>query len=390
MTTILVQPMQWGNIPYMGAPDLITFSDDDSKCFRKIRDILKRHNPLECFGAFPTHKHFDVADDEEMTECTDHDGRMLTTAPSKTADIAPDVSIPTNGIFTETDEISAACCTCAQQPRAIRAFTRDDRYRSRSEHWREEAEHSAPGQAGECHQPTSCSRANLSTKLGLRTNPTKSSVRRYPMHITSEGRVGRFFIGRTSSQDTGDVARGSRRRFLFGTAAALLVFGCALCAAPGHAGTFDDLKQGLTQSLSDAAKRNLDAALGNTPAGGSTQVPASNAAGTPAQSQASAGCAKRRLSGGSNKEFRMWNGFMIMDVVNDCDGDLTLMTYQNYKASKELCIASYVPAHTVMNSKPVARLCSTRMPLPKSSPYTVPCSCTDGTNIELTTMPQAN
>jgi hypothetical protein len=59
---------------------------------------------------------------------------------------------------------------------------------------------------------------------------------------------------------------------------------------------------------------------------------------------------------------------MIMDVVNDCDGKLTVLTYQNYKVSKEICNAKWVRAHAVMKAMPVPRLCSTKMPLPKSSP----------------------
>jgi hypothetical protein len=203
----------------------------------------------------------------------------------------------------------------------------------------------------------------------------------------------------------------SRDRFLCGASAALVTLGCALQTSYGYAGTFDDLKQSLARSLNDAAKKNVDAALGNTPTA-PAQIQTSNSAGTgptqrqapdaiqpvgggdpgvssQATGQASASCAKRRLSS-PQKAFTVWNGFMIMDVVNDCDGELTVMTYQNYKVSKELCIASWVRAHAMKKAMPVARLCSTRMPLPKSSPYAVPCSCPDGTNIELTTMQQTN
>lgn len=204
----------------------------------------------------------------------------------------------------------------------------------------------------------------------------------------------------------------SRDRFLFGTGAALVALGCALQSSYGHAGTFDDLKQSLGKSLNDAAKRNVDAVLGNTPSGSSAQVPTSasvdtgtaqrqppdagqpvqgsgSGASSQAQSQASTSCAKRRLSA-SQKEFMVWNGFMIMDIVNDCDSELTVMNLQNYKVSKDVCIASWMRAHSVKQSAPVARLCNTKMPLPKTPPYGVPCSCPSGTNIELTAMPQVN
>jgi hypothetical protein len=199
--------------------------------------------------------------------------------------------------------------------------------------------------------------------------------------------------------------------FLFGAGAVLVTLGCALQPSYGYAGAFDDLKQSLGKSLNDAAKRNVDAALGNTPSGGPAQVQTSSSAGTgPAQpqapnaiqpvrgngpgasseatGQASAGCAKRRLSS-PQKSFVVWNGSMVMDIVNDCDSELTVMTYQG-KVSKDVCVASWVHPHAVKRAMPVARLCSTAMPLPKSAPYGVPCACPDGTNIELTAMPLAN
>lgn len=124
MTTVTVQPMQWGNLPYMGDPDLIPFSGDDAECFREVRDVLMRHGALKRFGVFLIHRHFDVADDEEMTECTDHAGRMLTIAPRKKVDIDPDVTIPTNWIFTETEEVAAACCTCARNSQGHQGYHR--------------------------------------------------------------------------------------------------------------------------------------------------------------------------------------------------------------------------------------------------------------------------
>ncbi|VVN79575.1 hypothetical protein [Pseudomonas fluorescens] len=114
MTTVQIQAMQWGEIPYMGSPELVPFSDDDTECFREIRDVLKRHNALQRFGVFLIHKHFDIAEDEEMTECTDHEERKLTIIPRKKADIDPEVTVPTNWIFTDTEQVAAACCECAR------------------------------------------------------------------------------------------------------------------------------------------------------------------------------------------------------------------------------------------------------------------------------------
>ena len=117
MTTVHVQAMQWGDIPDMGDSDLLPFSsDNDAECFREIRDVLKRHNALQRFGVFLIHKHFEIAEDEEMTECTDHEGRTLTIIPRKKADIDPSVTVPTHGIVTDTEQVAAACCECARNP----------------------------------------------------------------------------------------------------------------------------------------------------------------------------------------------------------------------------------------------------------------------------------
>ncbi|HEX3635444.1 MAG TPA: hypothetical protein VHV99_08145 [Paraburkholderia sp.] len=203
----------------------------------------------------------------------------------------------------------------------------------------------------------------------------------------------------------------SRGRFLFGAGAALVTLGCALHSSYGYAGAFDDLKQSLAKSLNDAAKKNVDAALGNTPPGSPAQVQSSGPAGTgPAQPQAAdaiqpvrgnapgassqatgeapAGCAKRRLSS-PMKAFIVRNDAMIMTIVNDCDSELTVMTHEG-RVNNGMCIASWVRAHGVKSTMPVARLCNTRMPLPKTSPYAVPCACPDGTNIDLNTMPLAD
>jgi hypothetical protein len=111
-TQIQVQAMQWGNIPYMGGPDLEVFSEKDAECFKDIRDVLLKHGALKRFGMFLIHKHFEVAEDEELTECTDHAARELTIIPVKKSANDPAETTPTNWIFTETEEVAAACCTC--------------------------------------------------------------------------------------------------------------------------------------------------------------------------------------------------------------------------------------------------------------------------------------
>lgn len=122
--TVTVQPMQWGSLPYMGDADLVPFSGADAACFRDLRDVLKKHDALKRFGVFLIHKHFEIGADEELMECTDHPGRQLTINPRKKADIDPDTSIATNWIFTDTEEIAAACCSCARNENGHQGFHR--------------------------------------------------------------------------------------------------------------------------------------------------------------------------------------------------------------------------------------------------------------------------
>ena len=124
MSTVHVQAMQWGNIPYMGSEELEVFSEKDAQCFKEIRDVLVKHNALHRFGMFLIHKHFEVAEDEEMTECTEHADRRLTIVPKRKDQIDRSITVPTNWIFTETEEVAAACCTCATNENGHMGFHR--------------------------------------------------------------------------------------------------------------------------------------------------------------------------------------------------------------------------------------------------------------------------
>lgn len=77
MTALSIHPMLWSRIPAMGSEEFEPFSLTDVACFRDIRDVLARHNALHRFGVFLIHKHFDIADDETLTEFTDEENRKL-------------------------------------------------------------------------------------------------------------------------------------------------------------------------------------------------------------------------------------------------------------------------------------------------------------------------
>ncbi|MGC3983094.1 MAG: hypothetical protein QM808_17715 [Steroidobacteraceae bacterium] len=112
--TINVQAMQWADIPRMGSPDLEPFGDNDAACFKDIRDVLMKHGALKRFGVFLIHKHFEITDDEELTEGSEEEGRVLKIAPRLKSEIDPAMTIPTNWVFTETEDVAKIGCTCAR------------------------------------------------------------------------------------------------------------------------------------------------------------------------------------------------------------------------------------------------------------------------------------
>lgn len=111
---IQIQPMQWGDIPYMGSEELEVFTEKDAACFKDIRDVLIKHNALDRFGMCLIHKHFEMAEDEELTELTDEQGRKLTIVPRKKSEIDPASTTPTNWRFTAANEQPMVGCTCAR------------------------------------------------------------------------------------------------------------------------------------------------------------------------------------------------------------------------------------------------------------------------------------
>jgi hypothetical protein len=69
---------------------------------------------LERFGISLIHRHFDIADDEEMMEYTDAQQRILTIKPVKKSDIDWENTTITNWKLTEGDEVARIGCGCAR------------------------------------------------------------------------------------------------------------------------------------------------------------------------------------------------------------------------------------------------------------------------------------
>ncbi len=115
MHSLNIQAMQWQPVADISAVQ--SLQTDDLACFRELRDVLQRYGALERFGISLIHRHFDIADDEEMMEYTDAQERILTVKPVKKSDIDWEATTITNWKLTEGDEVARIGCGS----RAIRA-----------------------------------------------------------------------------------------------------------------------------------------------------------------------------------------------------------------------------------------------------------------------------
>ena len=111
MHSLNLQAMQWQPVADISA--VTPLRPEDLDCFRELRDVLLRYGALERFGIALIHRHFDIADDEEMMEYTDAGQRTLTVKPVKKSDIDWAHTTITNWKLTQGDEVARIGCGCA-------------------------------------------------------------------------------------------------------------------------------------------------------------------------------------------------------------------------------------------------------------------------------------
>jgi len=85
--------------------------------------VLQRYGALDRFGISLIHRHFDIADDEELMEYTDVEQRTLTVKPVKKSDIDWQHTTITNWKLTEGEEVARIGCGCASNSVATWAIT---------------------------------------------------------------------------------------------------------------------------------------------------------------------------------------------------------------------------------------------------------------------------
>src|SRR5579863_719893 len=79
MGQVVVQPMQWAATKDIHEVEPV--SDKDSAVLSEVRDVLLKHNALDRFGVMLIHKHFELAENEQLVEFTDEVNRRLTIQP---------------------------------------------------------------------------------------------------------------------------------------------------------------------------------------------------------------------------------------------------------------------------------------------------------------------
>lgn len=111
MSNVSVQPMQWKPVEDISV--VSPFSPEDAECFKELRDVLQKYGALDRFGISLIHRHFDVAEDEEMMEYTDLESRTLVVKPVKKSEIDWNHTTITNWRLTQGEDVAVVGCGCA-------------------------------------------------------------------------------------------------------------------------------------------------------------------------------------------------------------------------------------------------------------------------------------
>ena len=112
--SLSIQPMQWERAQDIDS--VPAFNDQDSQCFKEVRDVLKKYNALDRFGLSLIHSHFEVGDDEILLETTDVHNRQQKIEVVKASEIEQEDFVITNWALTDGDEVARKRCACAKDP----------------------------------------------------------------------------------------------------------------------------------------------------------------------------------------------------------------------------------------------------------------------------------
>lgn len=90
--------------------DVEPFSEKDRECFAEIKRVLEKHGCVHRFGVCLLHQHFDLAEDEILTESWDPATRTLTSRPVKRKEVGTSIPIQTSWRLDTEDPKPRADC----------------------------------------------------------------------------------------------------------------------------------------------------------------------------------------------------------------------------------------------------------------------------------------
>ncbi len=98
--------MQMSELPNI--EDINPYNSEDEKCFEEVRAVLERHGKLSRFGLCLLHNHFEMNEDEILSEVCNEVDRVLTIKPIKKTNIKQHKTIET--IWRLDTGVAQLCC----------------------------------------------------------------------------------------------------------------------------------------------------------------------------------------------------------------------------------------------------------------------------------------
>ncbi len=101
MTSLAVQPVQWGKLDDL--EDIAILDDTDMECMAAVRDTLLRFGKVDRFALQLAHRPFDIKEDEILVEYGSAERRESFLRPEKYDSATVSNTIPTAWILKDTE-----------------------------------------------------------------------------------------------------------------------------------------------------------------------------------------------------------------------------------------------------------------------------------------------
>ena len=108
-----MQALQYRDLPDID--NVHPINTNDRVCFDEVKEVLEKHGMVKRFGLCLLHNHFNLAEDEVMSETCDDDTRTLTIRPVKASKVGAGKTIETTWRL-DTMEAQLCCHKHGPQP----------------------------------------------------------------------------------------------------------------------------------------------------------------------------------------------------------------------------------------------------------------------------------